>query len=83
MPQKVLNEDWSDYDDRKKKQTDARFFSCEESWEREYLVRTIRRVYPHYSEAAVTAAIGACCVEVSAPRPRRTFVECVMRRLRA
>lgn len=82
MPQRVLSEDWSDYDDRKKKRTDAQFFSCEESWEREYLVRKIRKVYPQYSEAAITAAISACCLEVRAPRPRKNFVECVMRRLR-
>ena len=81
MPQRVLSEDWSDYDDRKKKRTDAQFFSCEESWEREYLVRKIRKVYPQYSEAAITAAVSACCLEVRAPRPRKTFVECVMRRL--
>jgi len=82
MPQRVLIEDWSDYDDRKKKRTDALFFSCEESWEREYLVRKIRKVYPLYTESAVIAAIAACCVEVPAPRPRKNFVECVMQRLK-
>jgi hypothetical protein len=83
MPQRVLNEDWSDYDDRKKRHTDARYFSCEESWEREYLVRKVRKIYPQYSEIAINAAIAACCSEVPAPRPRVRFVECVMRRLRA
>jgi hypothetical protein len=83
MPQRVLSEDWSDYDDKKKKHTDALFFSCEETWERDYLTKKIQKVYPLYSEAAVTAAISACCVEVRAPRPRKPFVECVMRRLRA
>lgn len=83
MPNQILNEDWSDYDDRKKKRTDAQFFSCEESWEREYLLRKIRRVYSQYSEATITAAISACCVEVRGPRPRKAFVECVMRRLKS
>ncbi len=83
MLQKVLNEDWSDYDNRKKKSTDAHFFSCEESWERDYLTQKIHRLYPHYSEAAITAAIAACCLEIRTPRPRKTFVECVMRRLRS
>lgn len=82
MPQKLLNEDWSDYDNRKKKHIDANYFSCEEPWEREYLTRKIRENYPQYSEATIIAAIGACCIEVHAPRPRKTFVECVMRRLR-
>ena len=83
MPQKVLNEDWSDYDNKKKKKEDALFFSCEESWERDYLKLKIRKVYPQYSEAEITAAISACCLEVKAPRPRKAFVECVMKRLRS
>jgi hypothetical protein len=83
MPHKILSEDWSDYDNKKKKKEDALFFSCEESWERDYLIRKIRKVYPQYSEALVTAAIVACCLEVRASRPRKAFVECVMRRLRS
>lgn len=83
MPELVLNEDWSDYDNLKKKGTDKLFFSCEEIWEREYLVAKIRKLYPKYSLAVITAAVGACCVEMRAPRPREAFVECVMRRLRA
>jgi hypothetical protein len=82
MPHHVLNENWSDYDDRKKRHADARFFSCEETWEREYLVKKIRKVYPQYSEGSIEAAISACCLEIKAPRPRPAFVECVMRRLR-
>jgi hypothetical protein len=82
MPQKILNEDWSDYDDRKKKHVDSKYFSCEEAWEREYLVKKIYKSYPIYSETTITAAISACCSEVHAPRPRKLFVECVMRRLR-
>lgn len=27
MPQRLLNEDWSDYDDRKKRHVDASYFS--------------------------------------------------------
>jgi hypothetical protein len=45
MPQRILNEDWSDYDNRKLKGVDARYFSCEEEWERNYLVRKIRKFY--------------------------------------
>lgn len=82
MPQKILNEDWSDYDNKKKKGIDRLDFSCEEPWEREYLAKKIQKVYPQYSLAAITAAIGACCVEVRAPRSREVFVKCVMRRLR-
>jgi len=83
MPQKILNEDWSDYDNRKQKKEDGLFFSCEEKWERDYLIGKVRKHYPQYSETAVTAAINACCKEIAAPRPRARFVTCVMARLRA
>lgn len=82
MPQRILNEDWSDYDNRKLKGVDARYFSCEEEWERNYLVRKIRKFYPQYSETAIQAAIASCCKQVPAPRPRKQFVECVMSKLR-
>jgi hypothetical protein len=82
MPQKVLNEDWSEYDNRKKRYTDSKFFSCTESWEVDYLVRKITKVYPAYSESIVRAAIGSCCAMTSPNHPRPAFVECVMNRLR-
>jgi hypothetical protein len=83
MPHLVLSEDWSEYDNKKKKHTDAQFFSCDEPWEREYLVRTIRKVYSQYSNDDVETAISACCKAVPAPRPRKAFVECVMFKLRS
>jgi hypothetical protein len=83
MAEKVLAEDWSDYDDRKKRGGSDRInFSCEESWEREYLVQKIRKTYPQYSEERIKDAIQKCCETTPAPRPRPGFVECVMRRLR-
>lgn len=81
MPQKILNEDWSVYDDKKKKWEDRFFFSCEESWEVDYLVAKIRKAYPLKSEASIRAAISSCCKEVPAPRPRDKFVRCVMSKL--
>lgn len=78
---KLLNEDWSDYDDRKKKHDDARYFSCEESWETDYLVKKIHKNHPEISQDQIRAAIKQCCNTVAAPRPRKTFVECVMKRL--
>jgi hypothetical protein len=77
----ILNESWSDYDDKKKKGVDSRFFSCEEQWERDYLKRKIKRLFPSLNEISIEAAIGSCCTEISAPRPRKQFVECVMRKL--
>jgi len=46
MAHAVLNEDWSDYDDKKKKHEDAKYFSCEEPWEVDYLVRKLKKHYP-------------------------------------
>ena len=77
----ILNENWSDYDDKKKKGVDAKFFSCEEDWERDYLKRKIKRLFPRLDEASIEAAIKSCCQEIPAPRPRKQFVECVMRKL--
>jgi hypothetical protein len=33
MPHRILKEDWSDYDNRKKRWQDRYFFSCEEEWD--------------------------------------------------
>lgn len=79
--QKILNEDWSEYDDRKKKEQDSHFFSCEEAWEVEYLVKKIHKKHPEVSNDKIHLAIKQCCNSVAAPRPRKTFVECVMKRL--
>ncbi len=83
MPQRVLNEDWSDYDNRKIRDSrDARFFACTETWELDYLVNKIRKVYPQYSEYIIRITITTCCRTVGSPHPRWEFVECVIRRLR-
>ena len=83
MAHKILNEDWSDYDDRKiRDRRDARHFSCTEAWEVNYLVDKIKKAYPLYSDQNIRSAIGTCCAILGAPHPRRPFVECVMKRLR-
>jgi hypothetical protein len=81
MPQRILNEDWEEYDNRKIR--DRKFFACTEPWEVDYLVTVTRKAYPHYSESAKRAAITACCRTVGAPHPREKFVACVMERLRS
>lgn len=81
MSQKLF-EDWEDYDNKKiRDHRDSKFFSCEEPWEVDYLVKKIRSVYPSIPEQNVRIAIGVCCTHVSAPRPRKQFVDCVARRL--
>ena len=81
MPEKILNDNWSDYDNKKKRWEDRFFFSCEESWEVEYLVSKIKRIYPSKSEAAIRAAISSCCKEIAGNKPREKFVRCVMGKL--
>lgn len=83
MPQKILNEEWNDYDDKKiRDRRDAKDFACSEIWEVDYLVRKIRKVYPDYSEWSIRNVIAGCCVSVGSPHPRDKFVACVMKKLR-
>lgn len=78
----ILNENWSDYDDRKKTGgPDRRKFSCTESWERTYLINKIHSLHPDVSKERIEAAINACCNDSNVSRERDAFVECVMRRL--
>jgi hypothetical protein len=81
MAHPVLNEDWSDYDNKKKKKEDRLYFSCEESWEVEYLVEKLQPHYPKKSETDIRNAIKSCCTTVSSPRPREKFVDCVTSKL--
>ncbi|PTB96224.1 hypothetical protein C9994_08365 [Marivirga lumbricoides] len=73
---------WQEYDDRKKKGVDARFFSCSEDWEVEYLIQKIRKANPQLSEGEVYSAIRECCRTIEAPRPRKEFVACVIAKLK-
>ena len=44
MPSKVLNEDWSDYDNKKiKGRLDSKDFACTEQWEVDFLISKIRK----------------------------------------
>lgn len=82
MPDEILKEDWSEYDNKKKKWEDRFFFSCEENWEVDYLVSKIRKIYTSKTDAAIRGAISSCCNEVPAPRPRDKFVRCIMSKLK-
>ncbi|KQM21306.1 hypothetical protein [Chryseobacterium sp. Leaf201] len=81
MSIKILEDDWSEYDNRKKKRGDANFFSCQESWEVDYLVNKIKKNYPNISEQKILEAISQCCKTIPGNKPRKQFVECVMSRL--
>lgn len=80
--QSILNDDWSEYDDRKKRGgSDKRDFACTESWEVEYLIRKIQRHHPNIATDQIRIAIKACCNQVGAPHPRPAFISCVMKKL--
>jgi hypothetical protein len=78
--QRVL-EKWEDYDNRKLKSGDSRYFACTETWEVDYLVSKIIQVYTYLTREKIKMAIGHCCAVNKAPHPRKQFVECVLRRL--
>lgn len=80
--QKILSENWSDYDNKKiRDNRDSRYFACEEKWEVDYLINQIKKHYPFHSNEQILNAIQSCCRTIPAPRPRRTFVECVISKL--
>jgi hypothetical protein len=81
MPQKILNEDWSEYEARKKNVSDIPYFSCTESWEVDFLVHIIRKNYPEYAESLIRAAIGSCCRNTFQSRERAPFINSVILRL--
>lgn len=82
MSKRLISEDWEDYDNRKiKDKRDARFFSCDEPWEVDYLLKKVKAHYPTKTEAEIKDAIAKCCKAVPAPHPREEFVKCVLNRL--
>lgn len=82
MPQRILNEDWEDYDNRKiRGRKDSAFFSCDEPWEVDYLVGKLRRRFPFKADTALRSAIQDCCRTVAGNKPRDKFVACVVNRL--
>ena len=60
MPHWVQTSDWSDYDSRKIAYDDRFNFSCEETWEVDYLVNKIRNFNRDKPEAAIRQAIESC-----------------------
>lgn len=78
MSKELILEDWSEYDNRKLKKVDRLFFSCEEKWEVDYLIKKIKKVYPHLDVNDIAFSISACCKIVDAPRPREAFINCVI-----
>lgn len=79
--EKVLNEDWDQIDNKKKRWEDRGFVSCDEPYEMDYLLKVFKKHYPYKTEGAIKAAIQSCCAEQRGNKPRAKFVACVHSKL--
>jgi hypothetical protein len=68
---------WNNVDNKHKKRYDKNFVSCEEQYERQYVIDTILDEFPQYTKEKVEAAVNHCCRTIPAPRARITFLECL------
>lgn len=68
---------WINVDDKHKKKYDRNFVSCEEQYEREYVINTILEEFTYFKRESVTRAVEHCCRTMSAPRERKAFLDCV------
>lgn len=75
----ILNDDWSEYDQRKKAYGDVSTISCDQQWEVNYLINKIKKVYAEVDPIDARAAIKHCCIVMPEPRKRKAFLTCVMR----
>jgi hypothetical protein len=78
--QKILSEDWSWVDDRKKPE-DRGFVSCDEIYEVEYLIDLFKKYYPVKSEKEIIYAIAAGLRSTDGGKPRQQFIEIVSSKL--
>ncbi len=68
---------WEQVDDKHKKKFDKNFVSCEEPYERKYIIDTITEHFPYASRSRVEQAITHCCKTIRAPRDRKAFLKCL------
>ncbi len=82
IPAKVLDENWSEYESRKRQAgLDPFLFDSLQPWEVEFLVVIIGKTLPNYLPASIKTALEGCCLIDKGPHPRKAVVECVLRRL--
>ena len=74
----IVKEDWSDYNIRKTRHIDRLLFNCNEEWEIDYLIKKIQAHEP-WSEYKIREAIKLACYEELEPRPRESFIRCVIK----
>ena len=76
----IIKGDWSEYNMRKARHIDRLLFNCEEDWEIDYLVAKIRD-HGNWSDEQIRQAISLACCEELTPRPRGSFIRCVLKML--
>ena len=74
----IVNSDWSEYNVRKTRHIDRLLFNCDEEWEIDYLIKKIQ-THGNWAEHQIREAIKLACYEELAPRPRGSFVRCVVK----
>ncbi len=68
---------WDKVDDKHKKKYDRDYVSCEESYERRYVIDTILEHFPHLTRVKVEQAVDHCCRTIRAPQQQKIFLKCV------
>ena len=72
---------WDDSDNKLKVNLDKKYVSCDEQYEKEKVLHEISKKNPGVQKAVIQRAIEECCKEVSAPRDRGVFHDCVIKKL--
>lgn len=72
---------WNNVDNKHKKNYDKNFVSCEEAYERTYIINTILGEFPGISKVSVEAAVNFACTTIKAPRHRTLFLKSVAKYL--
>jgi len=75
--------DWKEKDDLKKKKVDRNFVSCTEAYELAEVIGEVHALRPEADIKDIATAVTKCCAEVEAPRPRKEFVVCVLKKIDA
>lgn len=72
---------WDNVDNKHTKHFDSNFVSCDEAYERAYIIHLVAEEFPGYNEEKIVAAVMHCCRTIPAPRPRKQFWNCVAAQL--
>ena len=72
---------WNEIDNKFKKKYDKQFVSCEEVYEREYIINLIMENFSDIPRERIEKAISQCCKELSDPRETKDFWECLSNKL--